>query len=390
MNAMKWMAQRARGDGFVWAIVILLSIFSILAVYSSTSTLAYQQRSGNMEYYVFKHIILMLFGFGLMYAAHRINARYYSRIAQILLWLSIPLLLLTYALGVNVNDSVRWLSLPGTGITFQSSDLAKLALLMYMARALSRNQDIISNFKKSTLPLVGIVSLVCILIGRDNLSTGLLLFTSCLMLMFIGRVPIKHLMLIGGVGLLLLALTISILSLMPKSVGRVDTWVSRIENFASSDEGNATYQNVQANIAISRGGIIGVGPGASLQKNFLPNSYNDFIFAIIIEEYGFAGALALIAIYLALAWRAIRILMVAPHAFSALLAAGLTFSLVFQAFINMAVSVNLLPVTGLSLPLVSMGGTSLIFTSIAFGIILSVSRQIEVTPLSHKTELSLA
>lgn len=357
-------------------IVLLLSVFSLLAVYSSTGTMAYKYRAGNTEYYLIKHLMLMALGLGMMYFAHKVNYKYYSRLAQILLIISIPLLIITYFVGANINQAHRWLTLPVVNMSFQTSDLAKLALIMYTARMLSKKQEIINDFRKATVPIVGAVCVICGLIAPANLSTAAVLFTSCLMLMFIGRMNLKHISLIIFGGLIVLSSFIFVAHKIG-GIGRVDTWVSRLENFTAGGEEKEFYQNQQANIAVATGGLFGKGPGNSVQKNFLPNPYADFIFAIVIEEYGLVGACFLIFLYLLLLYRSIRIVIKSPKAFGALLAVGLSFSLVFQAFINMGVAVHLFPVTGLTLPLVSMGGTSLWFTSIAFGIILSVSRDIE-------------
>ncbi len=378
---MSWISARAKGDIVIWFIVMMLSLISLLAVYSSTGTLAYKIQQGNTEYFIIKHFMLMMFGLVLMYGAHKVNYKYYSRIAQIGVYLSIPLLIVTYFFGSDINEAHRRLKLPVINLSFQTSDLAKLFLIMYVARMLSKRQEVIKDWKKATQPIIVMVCIVCGLIFPANLSTSAVLFITSMLLMFIGRANVKHLAIITGVIILFVAIAISALYGIQKAskhkIARVSTWVSRIDNFVSGDESEVSYQNQQANIAIASGGWFGKGPGNSVQKNFLPNPYADFIFAIIIEEYGMFGALVLMVLYLILLFRAIRVVIRAPKAFGALLAAGLTFSLVLQAFINMAVAVHLFPVTGLTLPLVSMGGTSLWFTSLAFGIILSVTRDIE-------------
>lgn len=381
---MQWLVSKTKGDMVIWFVVITLSLISALAVYSSTTTMAYRYRAGNTEYYVVKHLFLMAFGFLLMLGAHRVNYKYYSRIAQVMLYASVPLLILTYMYGSSVNDAQRWLKLPGTDLSFQTSDLAKLALIMFVARMLSKRKEVIHEWQQALLPIGGAIVVICGLIFPANFSTSAVLFTTCLALMFIGRVSIKHLGIftLCCMGLVLLFLAIS--SLRPGGIGRVKTWTNRIESFTGGgdnlngkEKDEMNYQSQQANIAIAKGGMFGKGPGNSTQKNFLPYAYADFIFAIIIEEYGFVGALILIILYLLLLYRSITIVAKSPRAFGALLAVGLAFSLVFQAFINMGVAVHIFPVTGLTLPLVSMGGTSLWFTSLAFGIILSISRDIE-------------
>lgn len=366
--------NKVQGDRMIWLIVLLLSIVSLLAVYSSTGTLAFRYRGGNTEYYLIKHGSLLIFGLFLMYLAHMANYKIYSRLAQLLLIISIPLLVLTLFVGADINDAKRWITLPGINLSFQTSDLAKLALIMFVARFLSKNQEQIKDFRVGFLPIILVIGMVCLLIAPANLSSALVLFMTCLLLLFIGRVPLKYLLTTLGAGIVGLAFVILLAYSFP-DMGRLGTWKNRIESFVSSEE--VPYQVAQSKIAIAEGGILGKGPGNSTQRNFLPHPYSDFIFSIILEEYGMVGGLIVILLYLAFLYRAIKIVIKSPGAFGALLAAGLALTLVIQAFINMAVAVNLLPVTGLTLPLVSMGGTSLWFTSIAIGIILSVSRYIE-------------
>ncbi len=356
-------------------VVIILYVFSILAVYSSTGTLAYRFRAGNTEYYLLKHMVIIALGLGLMYLAHNIRYVYYSRISQLALYVAVPLLVFTLFRGTTIHEASRWITLPIVNLSFQSSDIAKLAIIIYLARLLTRKQEMIADFNKAFVPLIVPVILVCGLIMPANFSTAAVLFISCVALMFIGRVRMKYIAALTGIslgGALLFVLMLMLVS----DGGRVYTWQSRITNFVSS-ENTDTYQADQAKIAIATGGVMGKLPGNSTQRNFLPQAYSDFIYAIIIEEYGLAGGFTVVLLYMILLYRGIRIAHKSPGTFGALLAAGLSFSLVFQAMINMAVAVNLLPVTGQPLPLVSMGGTSLWFTSLAIGIILSVSRSIE-------------
>ncbi len=366
--------KKTKGDKYIWLVVIFLSIISMLAVYSSTGSLAFKYQGGNMEYYVVKQGLMILFGLFLMYLAHKINYTYYSRIAQLLLFIAIPLLAFTLIFGVEINDARRWLTIPVVNVSFQTSDLAKLALILYLARALAKNQGNIKDFKSGFLPVMLPPIIVCGLIAPSNLSTAAILFATCLLLMFIGRINMKYIAVMGGAGILLLALII-IIAMNTSFHARVDTWISRITDFFG--DGQEAYQVQQSKIAIANGGLFGVGPGNSTQRNFLPSPYSDFIYAIIIEEYGFIGALLLIVLYLFFLLRCIKLFTKSPGAFGAFLAVGLSFSLVVQALINMAVVVNLLPTTGVTLPMVSMGGTSLWFTSLAIGIILSVSRNVE-------------
>jgi cell division protein FtsW len=369
------MLAKLKGDKVIWTVVLLLSIISILVVYSSTGTLAYKYHAGNTEYYLFKHAFILLFGIFLMYFTHNIKYTYYSRISQLLIFIAAPLLLFTLIKGSNLNEASRWLALPGTNLTFQTSDLAKLALIMYVARILSLKQDQIKDFKGAFVPVMLPIIIICGLILPANFSTAAVLFTTCLVLMFIGRVNMKYILALVGTGVVLLSLFILVV-INSSNTGRVGTWKKRIENFTSGDS-KGNYQVEQAKIAIATGGTFGKGPGKSTQRNFLPHPYSDFIYAIIIEEYGLGFAIIIALLYMILLFRGVRIVTKTDKTFAAMLAIGCSFSLVFQAMINMAVAVNLFPVTGQPLPLLSMGGTSIWFTSIALGIVLSVSREVE-------------
>ena len=364
-----------KGDRVIWAVALLLAIFSVLVVYSSIVTLAYKYQNGNTEYYLFKHSIILFIGFLLMYFAHKVNYRYFSRISQIGLLLAIPLLLFTLLTGATINDASRWLVIPIINQTFQTSDLAKLALIMFLARMLSKRQDNIKDFNQAFLPIMIPVLIVCGLILPANFSTAAMLFVTCLVLMFIGRINLGYIISLVSIGVVCLGIFIAIV-MNSDVTNRVGTWQTRIENFI---DGNAqvNYQAEQSKIAIATGGIIGKGPGRSTQRNFLPQSYSDFIFATVIEEYGIIGGTFTLLLYLILLYRGVLIAKNAPRTFGSLLAIGLSFSLVFQVMINMAVAVNLFPVTGQPLPMVSMGGTSIWFTCLAIGIILSVSRNTE-------------
>jgi cell division protein FtsW len=376
------------GDRIIWGVILCLTLFSVLAVYSSTGTLAYRFQGGNTTYYIFKHISFMIIGFAAIYVTHLIPYRYYSRLAQVLLYISIPLLGLTLVLGTSLNSASRWLTLPGIGLTIQTSDFAKLALIMYIARMLSLKQDEIKDFKKAFLPIIIPVGLVCALILPANLSTSLMIFIVSVVLMFIGRISVKHLLLLGGVGIVFLSLFIWLAPMTKTKLGyRVETWKHRIEGGDKEEKAQSNFQADQAKIAVATGGIIGKGPGNSIQRNFLPHPYSDFIYAIIVEEYGLIGGVVVLFLYLYLLYRAGVLVRKADRTFPAFLTIGLSISLVFQAMINMAVAVNLIPVTGQTLPLVSMGGSSILFTSSALGIILSVSRGInkEEMPVADKS-----
>lgn len=381
--------NRTKGDKVIWAIVILLTMVSILVVYSSVGSLAYRMNKST-ESYLFRQIGYICLGVIIIYFAHRVNYTIYSSVASILFVISIPLLLYTLKYGSDINEANRWIKLPVINLTFQTSDLAKLALFMYMSRLLSRRQNIIKDFKKGFLPLIIPVGIICILIAPANLSTALLIGGIALMLMFIGRVSLKHIMLVIGLALIPLIILVSIASHyydhedhvsedLPAvlSFGRMPTWVKRVQDFMYADKEDASYQVQQAKIAIATGGIFGKGPGKSEERNFLPHPYSDFIYAIIIEEYGLAGGTVILLIYLWFLFRSIKIFQRCPYAFGAFLAVALSFTLVIQAMVNMAVNVNLFPTTGVTLPLVSMGGSSLLFTCFSIGIILSVARNVE-------------
>lgn len=369
--------RNIKGDKVIWTVVFLLTIISFLAVYSSTGTLAWKFKGGNTEYYMLKHAVILFFGLLLMYFAHMVKYTYYSRIFQIALYIAVPLLFITLIFGLNINEAKRVLQLP-FDLTFQTSDLAKITLIIYLARMLTKKQENIKSFKEAFVPLMVPVLIVCGLIFPANFSTAAILFTTSMVLIFIGRVKLTYFFGMIGIGVVALAMALSILYFMPiEKQGRFGTWKSRIITFVDGSESTNNYQVEQAKIAIASGYPLGKGPGNSTQRNFLPHPYSDFIFAIIVEEYGFAGGFIIIMLYLILFYRAIRIVTKAPGTFGSFLTIGVSFSLVFQAMINMGVAVNILPVTGQPLPLISMGGTSIWFTSLAIGIILSVSRDLE-------------
>ena len=362
-----------KGDRIIWMIVIFLSIISLLAIYSSTGSLAYKYQGGNTAYYFIKQFVFLAVGLSVVFLTHMINSKVYAPISKILLIISIPLLLVTLVFGASLNQAARWLEVPGLGVTIQTSDIAKMALVMYVAKILSERQKEIKDLKQAFIPIVTPVAIICVLILPANFSTAFLLGLTCWLLMLIGRISLKHLFGFTGLAIALLAIFI-VIALQFKTVNRVQTWKNRIENFSSDDDGEGNFQVNQSKIAIATGGIIGKGPGNSTQRNFLPHPYSDFIFAIIVEEYGLIGGVVILLLYLILLFRAGVIVKKANRTFPAFLAIGLALLLVLQALVNMMVAVNLIPVTGQPLPLVSMGGTSLFFTSAAFGIILSISR----------------
>lgn len=386
---MQGLLNKTRGDKVIWAVVILLALMSMLVVYSSTGILAYRA-SVSTESFLFKQFGLTVVGLIIIYFAHRINYTLYSRAALLLFIISIPLLVYTLFFGAEINEGSRWIMLPIVDLSFQTSDLAKLALFMYLSRQLSRSQDEIKDLKKGFLPLIIPVGIICLLIAPANLSTALLIGATSMLLMFIGRVNLKHIAATIGLALIPVVLLVGIAvgyydkqeqrsKELPAvlSAGRIPTWIKRIQNFTYADKQESAYQVQQAKIAIAKGGLFGLGPGNSQARNFLPHPYSDFIYAIIIEEYGLIGGAVILFLYLLLLFRSINIFRKCPFAFGAFLALALSFTLVIQALVNMAVNVNLFPVTGVPLPLVSKGGSSFVFTCMAIGILLSVARNVE-------------
>jgi cell division protein FtsW len=360
-----WVDRNLKGDPVIWFIVFALSIISILVVYSATGTLAYKKMQGDTEFYLIRHTFLVIFCFFAMWIAHKIDYKYYSGLSKIALIVSVPLLLFAYFFGANINDASRWIIIPVINQSFQPSDLAKLALIANLASMLSKRQQKIEDIKESLIPMLIWCGVICGMIAMTNFSTAILLFSTCMLLMFIGRVPVKYLLMLALIGLLFGA--------GAAKVGqRFDTAISRINAFLDPTE--VPFQAEQSYIAISTGGLFGKGPGNSDQRNFLPSAYADFIYAILIEEYGMIGGVSVLFLYLALLYRGMLAAARSNNAFGGLLSAGLSFSLALQALINMAVVVGIVPVTGQPLPLLSMGGTSLLFTGLSFGIILSVSR----------------
>ena len=368
--------RELRGDRAIWMIVAVLALFSILAVYSATGSIAFKERGGNTEFYLIKHFIFVAGGLFLTYLCYLMPYSRYNKIAPFLLMICIPMLVYTIAFGAEVNEARRWITVPFVGLTFQTSDFAKLALIIYVARTISAKQEYITDFNSAFLPIIVPVLIICSLIAPADLSTAMLLFFTCVLMMFIGRVSIKYIMLLLFLGIVVFSCLIIVGQFFPEVI-RWETWISRMQDFMTNSDGG--YQIQQAKIAIADGEWFGVGPGNSMQRNFLPAPYSDFIFAIICEEYGLVGGFIIIALYVLLFFRCVSIVTRSPKAFGTMLVVGLGLYIVVQALANIAVSVHLVPVTGLTLPMLSMGGTSIIFSSIAFGMILSVSRYIEKT-----------
>lgn len=380
---MNQILSKIKGDKVIWGVVLILSIMSTLAVYSSTGALAYRKQAGNTEYYLVRHFAIMIFGLGFMYCCHLLKYTFYAKFAKLLIIITLPLLVFTLFSGSEINEATRWMVIPIINLTFQTSDFAKLATVVFLAYYLTKNQETIKDFKTGFLKAFYWIIPVCGLILPANFSTAALLFITCMVMMFVGRAKFTDLMKI--VGLVIVMFVFFVVVVMNSSdQGRVGTWKKRIDTFRGIEknteqgiENSSNFQSEQAKIAIASGYPLGKGPGNSTQRNFLPHPYSDFIFAIIVEEYGFIGGIIIVLMYMILLFRGVNIAVKSPGSFGAFLSVGLSFIIVMQAMVNMAVAVNLIPVTGQPLPLVSMGGTSLWFTSISFGILLSISKEVE-------------
>ena len=365
-----------QGDKTLWAVLILLAGFSFLPVYSAASNLAYVSGSGNTFNYLFKHFIHLSLGFTFMYLMQKIPYHYFRGISILMIPVVIVLLLYTI-FQPSVTDSLtntnRWIKIPFAGFTFQPSTLAGVILMIYVSRYLAKIKDIDVRFSQTILPLWIPTLFILLLILPANFSTTAIIFSMVILLCFVGGYPIKHLLGIVLSGILVLSIFILTIKAYPEIFpNRVDTWKSRIENFVNKENNTENYQIEKAKIAIATGGVRGLGPGKSVQKNFLPQSSSDFIFAIIIEEYGLIGGLFLLTVYALFLLRIIIISNKAESVFGSLLVIALGVPIVFQALVNIGVSVELFPITGQPLPLISSGGTSIWMTCIAIGIIQSV------------------
>jgi cell division protein FtsW len=362
-----WVDQNLQGDRVIWAVVFALSLISVLVVYSSIGTLAYK-RMESPENYLLRHTITVLVGLAAMWFAHKVDYRYYSRLSKLALWASIPLLIYTFTHGTTINDAARWIAIPIVG-SFQPSDFAGLALIVNLASMLAKRQQNIEDIKDSLIPILFWCGIICGLIALTNMSTAVLLLLTCMLIMFIGRVPTRYLAMLMFVGVLFGALAF-------KFGVRGGTVKSRINDFTEVMQGTKElpFQAKHARIAVATGGVAGKGPGNSDQRNILPHPYSDFIYAIVVEEYGMIGGVVVVILYLVLLHRGMKAAYNSERAFGGLLSAGLSFDIVCQAMVNMGVVVGLGPITGQPLPLISMGGTSMVFTGLALGIILSVSR----------------
>ncbi|MEN9929686.1 MAG: putative peptidoglycan glycosyltransferase FtsW [Bacteroidota bacterium] len=378
---MKYNINSLKGDRVIWAFVALLALFSFMSVFSASSNLVYLKKdSGNALSYLLKHAVLVIVGFFIIYQIHRIHYNKFKALSIILLPVVWILLAYTLFKGTVIDgaNASRWLKVPFIGITFQTSALASIVLYVYVAKYLAKSREVEPSFKQSLIELWLPVFITIALILPANLSTAALIFAMVSMIAFVGNYPLKYIGTIIGVGFLSLLFFGLVAKAFPKAFpNRVDTWISRVENFTTDKPGEDDYQIEKAKIAIASGGLYGLGPGKSVQKNFLPQSSSDFIFAIIVEEYGLFGALTVISVYLLLFIRFVIAIQKSTTSFGKLLVVGLGFPLIFQAIINMAVAVELLPVTGQTLPLISSGGTSVWMTCVALGIILSVTRKEE-------------
>lgn len=354
---------------------------SLAVVYSASGYLAYKQTDGNALHFLFKQAGIVAIGFTVMYLMHRIKYSFFSIGSKLGIWLVIPLLLITILLGININNATRWLMIPGINISFQSSDFAKIVLLTYLARTLSKLPEKYSENKNVLnyvlLHVFAPTLIISLLILQSNLSTAILIFVSAFFMMILGSVKTKYLIVLATSGIIIISFTFLLVKLNPNILPRFDTWVSRIENFRTDDP-DANYQVIQAKIAIASNPIIGKLPGKSSQRAFLPSAHADFIYAIVIEEYGTIIGFFITFLYMSLFFRALIIAKHCKTTFGSLLAVGLMFNIVFQAMVNMGVAVNLLPVTGQPLPLLSSGGTSFVFTSMALGMIQSVKANTDI------------
>ncbi|GAB4202075.1 MAG: FtsW/RodA/SpoVE family cell cycle protein [Bacteroidia bacterium] len=372
-----------KGDKTIWLIVLALSLFSTLVVYSSSVALAYKYKDGHSEYFLFKHSFLTIVGLIITYYIHniKITPNHFNLIGTIGMIITFPLLIFTIFSGVRSGEAARWIEVPGLGITFQSSDIAKIVLILFISRNLAFVK--FSSFKSIFWYIVVPVALICIPIFIVNFSTSFLLALTIFYLLLLSNIQTKYVLKLVMYALILAITTFTLIYFFPNILPRGKTWKARIENFKSNDS-KTNYQAEQAKIAIANGGLIGKGPGNSAQRAFLPQASSDFIYSILIEEYGTMSGLLVLFAFLIIFFRCIRIIQKSKNIFYSYIVAGLSFNLVLQAFINMSVAVNLLPVTGQPLPFISMGGTSLIFSCISIGIILNISKQINA---DNQTEL---
>jgi len=367
-----------KGDPIIWGIIVILAIISIIEVYSSTGTLAFKYQNGNTSYYILKHSSFLFLGFAVIWAVHNIRYRIFSYASILVLPLSAGLLLLTLITGSSINEASRWLTIPVLGLSFQPSELAKLALIIFTARKLSANQSEEHPPQEAFRPIIIWTIIICGLIFKEDFSSAILIGGIIMLMMYIGRVPFKYLFSTVVTGLIIIGFLLLAAKYTDNVRGlhRAETWLTRIESYfdAENASSDASYQSDQAKIAISSGGVFGKFFGNSRQSNYLPHPYSDFIYAIIVEEGGLIAGVFVIFLYLILLYRAIYAARRCKKSFPLFLITGLTTALVLQAFAHIFVCVGILPVTGQTLPFISMGGTSLLLTSLSFGMILSVTQ----------------
>ena len=386
---MKNIFQHIKGDKTIWAVVSLLALFSFLPVYSSSSSLAYLYGDGNTLKFLLKHFAHLVLGFVILFGVHKVPYHYFKGLSVIALPIVLILLVVTMTQGTTIEgaNASRWIRIPFVGFTFQSSTLASVVLFTYVARYLARIKDKTITFKETLLPLWLPIFIVLALILPANFSTAAIIFSMISILVFIGGYPIKYLLIILFAGALFLTLFVVSAKAFPSLFpNRVDTWMSRIDNFTDGEETEADYQIDKAKAAIASGGITGLGPGKSIQKNFLPQSSSDFIYAIIVEEFGLVGSLFLMSLYMLLLFRFVIVAHKAETIFGKLLVIGVGLPIVFVALVNMAVAVEIFPVTGQTLPLISSGGSSIWMTCMAIGMVLSVSAKREVVKTENQEE----
>ncbi len=377
---MKELINNLKGDKGIWSFVMLLALISFMPVFSASANLVYVIGKGSTIGYLVKHLVHIFIGFALIYFVHRVPYHYYKGLSQIVLPIVALLLIYTFFQGTVIDgaNASRWIKVPFIGVTFQTSALASIVLMIYVARYLSKIEGREITFKSSFFELWVPVFIILALILPANFSTAALIFSMVCMLVFVGKYPLKYLGTVIGMGVTMLTLFVLFAKAFPDAMpNRVDTWLNRIERFTSDEPNEDDYQIEKAKIAIATGNIYGLGPGKSVQKNFLPQSSSDFIFAIIVEEYGLIGGIGVLFLYLMLFFRFLVSAHKAPTLFGKLLIVGLGFPIIFQALINMGVAVELLPVTGQTLPLISSGGSSIWMTCIAIGIIISVTKKEE-------------
>ena len=391
MSKTKNIFTTLKGDRAIWAITAFLALFSFLPVFSASSNLAYLYGNGDTLPFLVRHFMHLVLGFAIIYGVHKVPAHYFKGLSIIGIPIVFILLLITMAQGTTIDgaNASRWIKVPFVGITFQTSTLASVVLMIYIARYLTKIKDKKITFKESILPLWVPVALILGLILPANFSTTAIIFVMVLTLVFMGGYPLKYIGIIVATGLLALTLFVLAAKAFPGVFpNRVDTWMSRIDSFADDEDSEGDYQIEKAKIAIATGGLTGLGPGKSVQKNFLPQSSSDFIYAIIVEEWGLIGGLMLLLMYLLLLFRILVVANKATTVFGKLAAIGVGLPIIFQALINMAVAVELFPVTGQTLPLVSSGGTSIWMTCLAIGIVLSVSVKREEVKAKEEEEMN--